>query len=508
MNTSRQPWQWALPILFLAQLLFGCSLFNEDSLPPKSGSQDAQLYSFKQVKCNYDKLPVQATCGYLAVPQDHNRPDGPLILLAVTILKARNPSSAPDAVVYLAGGPGSSATLDVEIWAKQPFLKRRDLVLVDQRGTGNSSPNLNCPELERIASRFEATKTLEAAQSCHERLVKEGIDLSLFNSTQSAADLEALRQTLGYKRWNLLGASYGSRLALIAMRDYPEGIRSAILDSANPPQVNAFEEEAINGALAFQALFQGCAANQFCNAAFPDLPEVFYELMQSLDNNPVQVNLPDPTTGEDVTVLLDGARLANQIFTALYSVSSIELVPYVIYALHDGNYQALAYLYNEKVKSQRLRQEEEDLANSEGLFYSVLCREETPHNDWQKAQQIAQTGPTTAVHLLKDIRSLFDVCAIWEVETDDAGGNLPIQSDINTLILAGEYDPVTPPAWGQAAAQYLPRSQFFLFPGLGHTVLFDHPCPQSIIADFLESPRQTLDPACLKEMRGTSFYTP
>lgn len=501
MKTS---WKQVLFALVLTIYLQACSLASATPQPSTGVATKNRVYSFRQVRCDYGKINVEAQCGYLAVPQDHNRPSGARLLLAVTIIKARNRNPAPDPVVFLAGGPGSSATLDIEPWLEQDFLKRRDLILVDQRGTGASKPVLNCPELEISDERTE----VEAAHACHDRLLKENIDLSLFNTTQSAADLEALRQVLGYKKWNLLGVSYGSRLALAMLQNYPDTIRSLILDSAYPPQVKAYEERAVNGALAIQAFLQSCSDDPLCNQAFPNLQQSFEALLHQFEQTPVEVTLFDLASKNNINLLLDGNEFADQIYDALYSVKTLELIPYVISQLQQDNYQALELLGNLDNFHSHAFQSSEDFSNSEGVFYSIQCREEAPFNDLDTAIQAVENGPAIARYLLGDVRTLFAVCSFWGAGEADAAEKQPVQSDVNALILSGQYDPVTTPIWGQKVTQYLSRSQYFLFPGMGHSVLFDHSCPRSVIADFLENPRQPLKPACIESMRGSSLYLP
>jgi pimeloyl-ACP methyl ester carboxylesterase len=191
-------------------------------------------------------------CGMLTVREDRSQPNGATIQLAVAIIPTRSPTPAPDPVVYLAGGPGSAALSGAprlaRAWA--PFLANRDLIVFDQRGTGFSRPALRCPESERssdaelgrVLSADESVRAEVAAlQRCHARLVREGVHLGAYTSAASAHDLEDLRVALGYGRWNLLGISYGTRLALTAMRDTPQSIRSVILDSTYPLQVNLYQ---------------------------------------------------------------------------------------------------------------------------------------------------------------------------------------------------------------------------------------------------------------------------
>ena len=161
-------------------------------------------------------------CGYLFVPETRDDSSSPSIQLAYAVLYAPTESPQPDPVIYLAGGPGGSAVKELDGWLDAPYLQDRDLVLLDQRGTGYSLPTLNCPEMEQAVQ--------DATQACRDRLVEEGVDLQAYSSVENAADVADLRVALGYDEWNLYGISYGTRLALTVMRDHPEGVRSVVLE--------------------------------------------------------------------------------------------------------------------------------------------------------------------------------------------------------------------------------------------------------------------------------------
>ncbi len=467
---------------------------------------------FEPTDCSYEDLDADVECGYVSVPADYDDPDSDYWQLAVTILRAPGGAEYPDPVVYLSGGPGGSATDEVEGWLDQPYLEGRDLILFDQRGTGASYPSLNCRELEYEVEESDA----ELAAACWERLTDAGIEPALFNSALSAADLDWLRQVLGYEEWNLLGVSYGTRLALTAMRDHPEGIRSVILDSVYPPEVNAYEEEVQNGVRAFDLLFADCAAERDCAAAFPDLADRFYELLETLDADPVSFEVVDPWTEEDVAVYLDGKALVDQIFQSMYDTATIPWIPYAMDQIAQENYEeAWVLLLGGESEYQRPRylvtpqDDDEDLSDSEGVFYSVECYEEIPFNSWETSVALTEAldSPLTP-YLLADVENQFDVCEVWEVGAAPAMENRPVSSDIPTLLLAGQYDPITPPAWAESAARHLSRSTLLEFPGVGHSVLDSGECAQSIGLAFFNHPTDRLNTACLDRLGPPEFYLP
>ena len=249
-------------------------------------------------------------CGYLAVPQSRSLPDSPYIRLHVAIFRSLSASPAPDPVVHLAGGPGSSSLADARYLFNQGMdgiLERRDFILLDQRGTGYSMPRLDCPERETLVPSLLqdgfSQDIVDAFRRCRERLVSEGIDLTSYNSAASAADVNDLRQALGYAQVNLYGVSYGTRLALTLMRDYPGAVRSAVLDSTYPPQVNLYTALAPNAERAFNVLFDRCGADPACSRRYPDLRNTFYRLVDRLNTSPVAVRLI--ANGAETTAQVD-----------------------------------------------------------------------------------------------------------------------------------------------------------------------------------------------------------
>lgn len=428
------------------------------------------------------------TCSRLTVPEDWANVGGRQIRLPVAVL-ATGGNSGADPLVYLAGGPGDNGLADVDAWFDLPYTRDRDVILLDQRGTGHAEPTLNCPELET-----EDSDGYGAAQACHDRLLDEDNDLSQYDSAAASADLDALRRALGYDKWYLIGVSYGTRLALTTMRDYPAGLRGVVLDSVYPPHVDAYSEQAINALRAFETLFQACAADVDCDSAFPELEAVFYELVEDLDANPVDYD------GADLT----GADIVNSVFQAMYDMSAIPALPLAIYDAYDGYYELILDL-----GSGGFGRDHDEGNDSEGLFYSVECHEEIPFNDYDLAVAATEAYPQGARdNLLADVDLLFEVCAFWGAGQPDPIEDRPVSSPIPTLLLVGEYDPITPTAWAASAADFLPNSYTYTFPGVGHAVLDSGACAQEIIAAFLDNPNQTPDSRCIASMTDPYWELP
>jgi pimeloyl-ACP methyl ester carboxylesterase len=466
---------------------------------------------YERADCRFS-IPAGANveCGYLSVPLRHELPGGPRIKLHVAVYQSRSPEPEPDPVVYLEGGPGGEALLLTALGFGQriaPFLEQRDFVVFDQRGTGFSEPPLDCPELaeldydmldEDVRIPDALARYNGAALACRQRLGAQGIDFGAINSLQSAGDLAALRAALGYDEWNLYGISYGTRLALSTMRLYPQGIRSVILDSTVPLQ-SAESDTPASVARGYQALWDGCAADTRCQSAYPNLEQDFFALVERLNQQPVTVQTADPLTGRNYAVVLNGDRLFDAVTQALYSSGVIPTLPLAITAAARGaDYGLLARAKMLQVITWQFV--------SEGMFYAVRCNEE-----------IAFESPATlaaADDAFPQFRGAYDqgfyveLCDAWEAGAAPAAENQSVTSDLPVLVLAGEYDPVTPPEHGRDAAATLSRSFFYEFPGLAHGVSADGGCPLDVTLAFLENPATAPDARCIAQMPGAQFVVP
>jgi pimeloyl-ACP methyl ester carboxylesterase len=447
----------------------------------------------ESAECPFDKPgDFEITCGFLIVPENHTRPDSREIELAYAIVQAAEDEDRPP-IVYLAGGPGGSAiddfVSDPDGW-RYPFTRSRDLILIDQRGTGYSWPSLDCPELaEEVEFSDENPERV-----CHERLLDEGIDLTAYNTAENAADVAALRDALGIASWDLLGISYGTRLALTIIRDHPEGVRSAVLDSVFPPNADTPGDEALAPYWSLQRLFDECATDDYCADVYPDLETVFLETVDALNQTP-----EDGVYGDDFAFLVTNA---------LNETDLISLVPFVIYAVSEGDTAALDEISTGESGFNYPRfQEEEDRSDSEGMYNSVICHEEYIFNNYNavETQLVSAVPEAIEAALLQPVADLFQVCSFWGAGTAAAVENEAVSSDIPVLILAGQYDHATPPEWASLAAETLSNVYVYEFPGAGHSLLSGVNCAISITAEFLDSPEQEPDSGCIDEIDWPYF---
>ena len=328
---------------------------------------------------------AKASCFYLVVPENRSRPNGRTIRLMVAKYPARSAEKRPDPVVYLAGGPGDIAPLEVNGFIAADFIRDRDIYVVSQRGTMFSEPALTCAASDDFSRKLlglrfysEATKRahLAATEACYRELAATGADLSAYNSTESAADFADLRKVLGFEAWNVYGTSYGCYLAQTLMRDHPEGIRSVVLDSVLPTTytVAANWQNARDG---FDDIFQACAAEPACNAAHPHLEETFTGLVNKLEAEPLTATVKDPATGEDIEVVIDGGALIDWLRNQNYGVPMLQAAPNRIDGLAAGRPDAIEAIALDRA-SRAPPPAPGAPALGFGLALGVSCRESYP----------------------------------------------------------------------------------------------------------------------------------
>lgn len=497
----------------LFSLLTLLASFSFFLLPSTASTQSVPAFSYDD--CMFE-LPAGALegenveCGWLTVPEEHANPDGPTIRLAVAIIKSADPNPAPDPLVMLQGGPGGS-TIDAfmsvlfPLGGNSPLRRDRDIVLFDQRGTLYSEPALTCPEIlkltedtiERRLTVSEANRlVLEAYSDCLRRLESEGVNLAAFDSVENANDIEALRVALGYDQINLYGVSYGTLLALHAMRQNPDGLRAVILDSVAPPDLNFVPEVPRNMQRAFDELFRACAGDAECNRTYPDLENEFYKLVDRLNREPIQIPITDFETGARYDALLDGNSLINLTFQFMYATEAIPGLPKMITDLRDTGRSELLRVFWPVLAFDR--------TFAGGMYNTTLCAEDA---DFTEAD-INLDGVREEVRAANEGSAEYfaALCRAWNVPALPASIDEPVVSDIPTLIVNGQFDPVTPPAFGERAARTLSRSFVVTIPTGGHGSALTGECAADILYAFLDNPTAQPDTSCLAS--EVTFYTP
>lgn len=445
-------------------------------------------------------------CGYLVVPEDRSQPDGRHIRLAVAIIKSPSAAPRPDPVIDLAGGPGVSGLMTSGPFITPATAPRvvgdHDLILFDQRGTGYSQPSLDCPELSQSAPSSSSPLTAKEVQAhalatvrrCHDRLVHAGVDLNAYTTFADAADVADLRMALGYGEVDLYGSSYGSRLALEVMRSFPTGIRSVVLDSVDPPQGNLYADTPRSEGQAFQTLFSVCAQSPRCNTVYPRLKKAFVRLVTRLNAHPVRIAVTSPTTHRKQRARLDGTGLASSLYLCLSLTGCIPAAPDIIYQAWVGNYSLVSKLW---VSGGIIG----GLVNW-GMYLSVECAEDaaytTPQQIAASAHNLPRPMRASVVAPLVQKRAW---CKPWNVKKADPSRRTAVTSTIPTLLLEGQFDPVTPPSNGAMTVQTLSHGYLTVFPGIGHGVRFSNPCAESVVWSFLDNPVEGPEARCIQVMK-------
>ncbi len=477
-----------------------------------AAAQDANSPKFESADCMFTVPKGQKPdCGYVTVPENRSQPNGRTIKLAVAVFHSPNPDKNTTPLIYLEGGPGGSALEFLSLTFDDRYtglLKNQDVILFDQRGVGRSEPALDCQEitdltmnsLDKILTVDEALQQgNDAAAACANRLANTGIELGSYNSAENASDVNDVRIALGYDKLDLYGISYGTKLALTIMRDHPEAVRSAIIDSIFPPQVTN-NDAPLNFERSLNVLFKGCAANTECNTAFPDLEKVFYDTIDQLNANPATFQVIDPTSHQQREVKMDGDGFASYIFQALYATEIIPALPKNIYDIYNGDTRFLSLWTLVELSNID--------AVSAGMNYAVQCTEELA---FDTANSIDATLAKLNPKLVGFARrsgidaSQIALCATWNKAKPNPIENEPIKSDIPTLVVSGEYDPITPPDYGKETASTLSNSYFFEFPGMGHGVIPSSDCAFSIAEAFLKDPTTKPDSTCIADMKEPAF---
>ncbi|WP_163995898.1 alpha/beta fold hydrolase [Pyxidicoccus caerfyrddinensis] len=440
-------------------------------------------------------------CGLLVVPENRNKAGSRLIQLPVMRLRSRAEHPAADPVFYMPGGPGVSATAHLRSGKRNPLLDERDLVVMEPRGGRMARPALECPEINALkgdiaAGRLRGQKALDAlakaAGRCRATLIASGVDLDGYTTAATADDLEDLRKLLGYAQWNLQGLSYSTRLMLTVLRRHPSGVRSVVLDSVLPPEVNFDEVSATNLQRVLDLVFNGCAVDRECGAAYPDLRQRFAQLVATAERKPLPLKLKESMTGGR-PVEVRGAQVVEALYSALHRVDLIPLVPRIISRAAAGDYTELTPLVEDNQGPSTM---------SWGLRLSVWCSEELPFED--PARVVAQRSPSLGLGGVDEGTASAETCRAWNVATVPAVENEPVKSDVPALVFAGEFDPDTPPDWGRQLLESMPHARYVELRGHSHGASFN-PCGAQLTLAFLRDPGAPLPLDCVLGLRGADF---
>ena len=445
--------------------------------------------------CAGNDTPVDAYCGTLKVYENRATKQGRQIDLNIVVLPAMRADSKPDPLFFLAGGPGQGAA-KMSKPIREVFrrvLTDRDIVLVDQRGTGKSNP-LDCKFDDESLKGMTATPE-QAIDRLKECMAKYDADLTLYTTTIAMDDLDDVRAFLGYERINIYGGSYGTRAGLEYMRTHGDRVRVAILDGVAPPSMGLPLYFPRDSQRAFDLLIKDCESDPGCQKAYPNLGARTRALIERLEKQPPMVRVTHPRTAETAEVPINVRVLANVIVQTLYSPMASALVPAIIAAAERDDFQAMLALAAGSDSGA-----ESNMAI--GMQLSVICPEDAARH---KPEDLARESEGTLFgkHVM---RLQSDACAFWPKASIDPKFYEPLKSAIPTLVLSGELDPITPPSWGEQITQHLTVVKHIVVPGTGHGVL-SVGCGQRIMREFIdEGSVADLDTSCVGKMKRPPFF--
>jgi len=459
---------------------------------PNSGDRWAEL-SKCELSAAGGRLTASALCGTLSVPENPDQPKGRQIELAFAVKKARAGTVLADPVVFLAGGPGQSArdALPIVQGALHELNRERDLIFLDQRGTGGSNA-LECPFEEQTELWLEPDWE-ELNRQLRDCLGEWDADLRYYTTTHAAHDLEALREAYAIESLNLIGGSYGTRMAQVYLRNYPTRVRSVVLDGVVPTRLALGAEHAVMLDRALGKVFSECREDRACGEAFPDLEAAFEGLKARYRNENPQLVVTHPRTGEGVDLRFTRDVLAGALRFLAYNPETQMMIPYLVHeAARTGSPRRLAS--QAMIVSDRMS----DMI-AIGLNFAVGCSE-----DWPAWPKDLDQSKTLLGNSMTEVYE--EVCAWWPKGDRPADFHESFDAEAPILLLSGELDPVTPPDYGEEAAEQFSNSRHLVANGRGHIVI-TNACMSSIVSQFVSAADvDELDVECMDRIGHEPFF--
>ena len=437
-------------------------------------------------------LSTVGECGWMNAAENPDEPGGRQIRVRVARIPAHGRTPEPDPLVFFAGGPGQSAT---ESWpiiagALKKVNESRDILLVDQRGTGQSNP-LKCPEAE--LEKALATDWDDLARTTRECLESLDGDPRFYTTTIAMYDVDAAREALGYETVNLYGGSYGTRAAQVYLRLFPERVRTAVLDGVVPQTLALGTEHAAKLDQAIYRVLEGCESDPLCRENFPDSAGKLAMLIQKLEENPVDITVEHPTTGEVFPMTFNREVLSSSLRFLTYSSDTQAMLPLLIHeAAVEQNFERLASQL--LIAATGLQQ-----SISQGMELSVMCAEDYP---------LYPENPSPNSYLMGDMleKAVGIQCGIWPRGPVPENFHEPVTADVPVLLLSGELDPVTPPEYADRVAVHFPNSRHLVAPGQGH-IATTRGCMGKIVSEFIiEGSAGDLETDCMSDLKATPYF--
>lgn len=455
---------------------------------------------FEESACMYE-IPAGLTaedvvCGWMTGPMypGTDRPETVTLPIVKVLAVTENP--APEPLMILLGGPGQdmSAVLpmfgdEMPLW--RFMLDRQDVILFDQRGMGQSTPSLACG-FEQEGSTASGSAIGFSLLRCGGELQAAGINPAAFTTTMNAADVESIRVAFGYDQVDLYGISYGSKLALSAVRDYPDSIRSTIISSPLPLENNPFADQAIGFDNALELVWEECAADAECAAANPDPAADFVRANDLLKTEPMMITVTNPATDEAMELTVDNIQFMQIVYLDVFIGPLVPMLPYLMTSVANGDASVLQLMSEYLLIDGGL---------SLGALFTYFCQDEVPFSPAEETTstiaEVDLQDPLTDGSWISLADQTYMICRMWKFPAAEQIENEAVISDEPLLIFTGAFDPITPASNGPIVAANFPNSQWVNFTDQGHDpASFVPECSGPMILGFLDDPMAEVDGSC------------
>ena len=468
-------------------------------LPISTASAQGVANRWPLKPCKLPGIQEELQCGKLTVFENRATRSGRTIDLNVIVLPALDQDHKREPLFDLAGGPGMASTSSARLYATalKEYRRHRDVVLVDQRGTGASNP-LNCSHTTDPQYFLNEMLPVDYVRDCRREL-EHRADLTQYTTPVAADDLDDVRARLGYERINLFGLSYGTRAALVYMRQHPERVRSAVLMGVTPTDHKMPLYHARDGQRAMNLLLEECAADQACDNAFPNIKKELNELLVRLGREPAQAKYILPESGKEVSVTIAGPVFAEKLRSALYTPPGARKLPLIVHRAAQGDFSPF---FKMVIPVERSRPD----SIAEGMYLSVTCNEDTRYIDATAAAEMNRGNILGDYRVEQQVRA----CSLWPKARLASDYSKPVFSRVPVLILSGYMDPITPPVWGEEVASHLPNSRHVIIRHHAHVPfgLSHIECMDKIILEFIDKgDPKSINASCVDEMLPPPFST-
>jgi pimeloyl-ACP methyl ester carboxylesterase len=482
----------------LAGAIFFCAVCGGACHKPESSSK--RTNSGPLAPCKVSGVAEELLCGKLTVFENRVTRAGRTIDLNVVVVPALDSNSKEEPLFDLEGGPGVAATVAAGFYAKEgkEYRRHRDVVLVDQRGTGNSNPLTAPPKTSGPQDYLTEMYPVKYVKTMRQAL-EQRADLTQYTTSIAMDDLDDVRAWLGYERINLFGLSYGTRAVLVYMRQHPERVRSAILMGVAPTNLKMPLHHARAAKRAMDLLLEECSGDAACHQAFPEIQRDWEEVLERLGREPARAEYSPPDKSPKVTVEIQRDIFAEKLRNRMYSRQSAARIPFIIHRAAQGDFSPFL---KEAIPADRSVPD----FIADGMYLSVTCAEDVPFIDQDEAAKANAANPFGNYRVVQQTRA----CGMWPQGKIPDDYQQPVRSDIPVLIFSGQMDPVTRPERGEEVASHLPNSRHVIISHGAHGIdgLTNVECLDKLMLEFLSKGNaRDLDISCVERVLPPPFIT-